>query len=221
MFDYVPQKDADFNSWQANIVEITEPQVAVWGIVAADFAALKTAQTVWVNAYAKAEIKQDRTSADVQAKDDARAMYEKELRTFNNQWLANNRRVTNSDRERMGLTVKTDVRTPVPKPSTAPVGKIDFSTRLQHNIHYADQATPGRKAKPEGTHGCEVWIKIDGAAPVEPSDLAYIATATRSPYTTTFEGKNAGKTAYYWLRWVNKRGEHGPWSSAISATVAG
>lgn len=221
MDDYIPQKDADFNSWQANVVEITDPKQVAWGIDAADFAALKAAQTVWVNAYALAEIKHDRTSADVQAKDDARTMYEKELRKFYMQWLASNSRVTNGDRERMGLTVKSDTRTPVPKPVTSPVGTIDFSMRLQQKIHFIDQATPGRKAKPEGTHGCEVWIKIDGAAPVEPSELTYVGTATRSPLTTTFEGKHVGKTAWYRLRWVNKRGEYGPWSSVISATVAG
>ncbi|MCX6235964.1 MAG: hypothetical protein NTY07_00170 [Bacteroidia bacterium] len=35
------------------------------------------------------------------------------------------------------------------------------------------------------TCNCEVWIKIDGAAPVEPSELTYVGTVTRSPLTTT------------------------------------
>jgi len=221
MYNYVPIKDVDFDSWQANLVENTTARVADWGILADDFTALKTAQTVWNDAYALASIKNDRTSAEVQGKDDAREVYEKELRKFYMEWLANNRRVSNTDRERMGLTVKTDKRTPSPKPVTSPVGSIDFSSRLQHQIHYADQATPGRKAKPVGTRGCEIWTKIDGTAPVDASELVYVATATRSPYTRTFEGKSASKTVYYWLRWVNTRGEYGPWSSTVNAIVAG
>jgi len=30
---------------------------------------------------------------------------------------------------------------------------------------------------------------------------------------------DAGKTAYYALRWENTRGETGPWSDVVSATI--
>jgi len=221
MDTYLPQNDAEFNTWQANLLEIAEPNLELWGIIAADFNKLKPLQGKWADAYAQAENKNDRTSPEVRDKEDARAAYEKELRKFYISWLSNNSRVSNSDRERMGLTVKLETRTRISKPDTSPVGTIDFSKRMQHEIHYVDQATPGKKAKPEGTHGCEVWMKIDGTAPVEASELSYVTTATRSPCIATFEGKSAGKTAWYWLRWVNRRGETGPWSSPVSATVAG
>lgn len=221
MNDYVPHNDAEFNSWQANLVGIVEAQLIPWGILAADLTTLKTAQAAWTDAYAQAEIKTNRSTSEVQAKKDARTMYEAELRTFYKQWLANNIRVTNKDRERMGLTVKTDSRTPVSTPTTSPAGKVDFATRLQHKVFYSDSATPGRKGKPDGVHGCEVWSKVDGGAPVDASELIYLGTATRSPYTVTFEGKQIGKTAWYMFRWVNTREEHGPWSNVISATIAG
>ncbi|MDP3442499.1 MAG: hypothetical protein Q8T08_06510 [Ignavibacteria bacterium] len=178
-------------------------------------------QEGWAIAFAKASNKQNRTSADVQGKDDARISYVKELRGFVAQWLASSNKVSNSDRERMGLTVKTGSRTPVPVPLTLPMGNIDFSIRLQHTISYYDEATPRSKAKPSGVHGCEIWMKIDGNAPTDASELSYVATDTNSPYTTPFEGKHAGKIVFYWLRWVNTRGERGPWSSTISAIVAG
>ncbi|HAF29649.1 MAG TPA: hypothetical protein DCG75_11445, partial [Bacteroidales bacterium] len=182
---------------------------------------LKALQNNWGDTFAIASSKQNRTSADVQAKDDARTVYEKELRSFVAQWLSFNTKVSNSDRERMGLTVKSGTRTAVPKPTTCPVGAVDFSARLQHTIHYADEASPRSKAKPAGVHGCEIWMKPGGSAPVEASELTFLATATRTPYIITFDGADAGKTVYYWLRWVNTRSEHGPWGSAISAMVAG
>lgn len=221
MDDYVPQNDAEFNTWQAGLIAFTEPNLAGWWINADDFTALKASQAVWITAYAKAENKQNRTMPDVQAKVDARAVYEKDLRNFTIQWLANNKRVANSDRERMGLTIKSDTRTPVPKPVTFPVGMADFSVRLQTTLSWADQNTPTSKAKPVGVHGCEIWMKIDGPAPLDPSELSYLATVTHSPYTTTFEGKYVSKTVYFWLRWVNTKGEFGPWSRPISAMVAG
>ena len=221
MADYIPQNDAEFNLWQTNLIDIVGANLAPWGILADDFTALVGTQGVWNAAFTKASNRQNRTSADVQAKDDARKSYEKSLRTFVAQWLANNSKVTNSDRERMGLTVKSGTRTPIPAPTSLPVGIVDFSVRLQHTISFSDEATPRSKAKPAGVHGCEIWMKIDGPAPVDASELSYVATDTSSPYTLNFEGKHAGKTVYYWLRWVNTRGEHGPWSATVSAMVVG
>jgi hypothetical protein len=42
-----------------------------------------------------------------------------------------------------------------------------------------------------------------------------------SPYVAEFEGRDAGKTAYYVLRWVTTRGEKGLWSETVAATIAG
>jgi hypothetical protein len=64
-------------------------------------------------------------------------------------------------------------------------------------------------------------MKVDGNTPVNASELIYLATATRTPYVVDYGGADIGKYAYYWLRWVNRRGKVGPWSSAISAMVAG
>lgn len=221
MADYIPQNDAEFNLWQASFTEIVEPNLTPWAINADDFKTLKATQTSWITAFAKASNKQNRTSADVQAKADAREVLEKALRQFVGQWLSNNPKVLNSDRERMGLTVKQGGHKPVPAPATCPVGTVDFSVRLQHTIHYADEATPRSKAKPAGVHGCEIWSKTDGNAPTDASELSYLATNTSSPYSTSFEGKYAAKNVYYWLRWVNTRGEPGPWSRGISAMVVG
>lgn len=221
MADYIPQNDAEFNLWQTSLMDITNSFAADWGISPEDLSALAGKQAIWADAFARASNKQNRTSADVQAKDDARESYVKDLRRFIAQWLANNSKVSNSDRGRMGLTVKSGTRTPVPVPVTLPVGTVDFSIRLQHTISYSDEATPRSKAKPAGVHGCEIWMKIDGNAPTDASELSYVSTDTSSPYTVPFEGRYAGRIVYYWLRWVNTRGEHGPWSSTISAIVAG
>ena len=220
MADYVPKNDAEFSIWQSNLINIVTSNSTGWGIPANDLTALVEEQSSWSEVYAAASNKQNRTSADVQAKNDASASFRKNLRNFIAQWLAYNSKVSNSDRERMGLTVKSGSRTPVPSPGTCPTGTVDFSIRLQHSIHYVDESTPSRKAKPVGVHGCEIWMKIDGNMPVDASELSYLATDTSSPHTTTFEGKYAGKIVYYMMRWVNTRGEHGPWGSTISAMVA-
>jgi hypothetical protein len=59
------------------------------------------------------------------------------------------------------------------------------------------------------------------AAPVDPSDYAFIALDTSTPYVLDFAGADAGKTAHYILRWVSTRGQKGPWSETVSATIGG
>jgi hypothetical protein len=221
MPDYIPQNDADMNVWQGNLVAIVESNLTTWSISTDDFAVVKSKQTTWTTAYTKASNKQNRTSADVLAKDDASYEYKKTIRGFVAQWLANNTKITDSDRTRMGLTVKSGTRTPTPAPATCPVGTVDFSQRQQHSISYYDEASAHSNAKPTGVHGCEIYMKVDGDAPKDASELAYVGTCTASPYTVKFDGAKAGKTVYYWLRWVNTRGEAGPWSTTISAMVVG
>ncbi len=219
--DFIPGSDAEFNIWQECLVDNAEQNKTIWGISVDGLAKVKTFQTDWVSAFSKASNKQNRTAADVTAKDDARYEYEKAIRPFVAQWLSNNDKVTDSDRTRMGLTVKTGTRTPTPAPATSPVGTIDFSVRQQHTLRYYDEASAHSNAKPAGVHGCEIYMKVDGEAPKDASELSYVATCTASPYTVKFDGAKAGKTIYYWLRWVNTRGECGPWSITMSAMVVG
>jgi len=217
--NFIPRSDAEFNLWQLALITQTQASVAAWGILPADVTALVALQLLWNNAFAKASNKQNRSAADVQAKDDARALYEAALRKFIAQWLANNPKVPNSERQRMGLTVKTGTRTAKPVPETYPVAVIDFSTRMQHAIAFADVTMPNTKAKPDGVHGCEVWVKLGGEAPKSAAECTYLATDTATPYVATFSGDDVGKTAWYMLRWVNTRGERGSWSPTFSALV--
>lgn len=221
MADYIPTSDVNFNVWQTSLLQIIEENLVNWGILQSDFDVLKAYQTIWSPTFEKASNKQNRTSADVQAKNDSRDEYETGIRSFVAQWLTNNNKVADSDRERMGLNVRTGSHTPVAVPTTIPTGNIDFSIRLQHTIHFSDEATSRSKAKPEGVHGCEIWHKIGGDAPKSNSEMIYLTTSTRTPYTTTFDGTDAGKTVYYWLRWVNTRGKQGPWSTTLSAMIVG
>jgi hypothetical protein len=92
---------------------------------------------------------------------------------------------------------------------------------LRHVISFVDEQTPGSRAKPAGAMGCEVWVKVGPTPPVDASECHYLATDTATPYTAEYEGADGGKIAHYMLRWVNTRGERGPWSQTVSATITG
>lgn len=62
-------------------------------------------------------------------------------------------------------------------------------------------------------------MKVDGPPPVDPGELEFLAVDTRAPYTRDYDGAQSNKIAHYMLRWVNSRGEVGPWSATVSATI--
>jgi hypothetical protein len=219
MSDYVPRSDGNFNNWQKNLLAIAAENFTNWSIPIERITDLQNTGTNWEGKYNKTINRQDRTTADVRAKEDARLAYVEQLRKFVAQYLSFNDKVEDSDRERMGLTVRSGSHTPVAVPTSSPMVSIDFSVRLQHNFTIVDDSLPTRRSKPTGVLGCEIWAKIDGEAPKEASELSYQSTATKSSHLINFEGNKTGKVVYYWFRWINKRQQTGPWSAMYSAII--
>ncbi|MGD9791618.1 MAG: hypothetical protein AB7Q00_12790 [Phycisphaerales bacterium] len=63
--------------------------------------------------------------------------------------------------------------------------------------------------------------------PTDPNTLSFLTLTTRPTVRTDLPSPggrtgaaDGGKTAVYMLRWVNTRGEKGPWSEVTTATVA-
>ncbi len=54
----------------------------------------------------------------------------------------------------------------------------------------------------------------------EPSALSFVTLTTKAAFATDYPASAGGKTAVYMLRWVNTRGEKGPWSEVAAASVA-
>ena len=221
MSDYMPSTDASFHRWQTDLVAEVEAHATLWGVSADYVTELKEKKAPWDAAYAKAENKQNRTSADVTAKNTELAVYKKYLRIFVTQWLSVNPKVSDADRTRIGITIHTNTRTPIPAPESAPVGQIDFSIRHQHTISYFDEDSAHSNARLEGATGCEVYAKVDGEAPTTVDEMKFLGTCSASPYVVKYDASKAGKMAYYWLRWVNRKGETGPWSTVVSGMIVG
>jgi len=216
--DYIPAPDGDFHIWQNNFVTYVNTHLADLGLVAGDVAPINTAQATWTTDYPA----QTAAQAARQAKDDARASLEGVIRPLVRRLQASPD-VDNAERAAMGITVPDQELSPKGGPPTSrPVVRVDTSQRLQHTIHLADESTPTSKARPDGVMSAEVWVKVAPAGdppPADPKELTFLAVDTRTPYTTDFDGADAGKTAHYMLRWVSTTGEKGPWSETASATV--
>ena len=217
MRDYIPDSDADLKLWLRNFLNSANANLAALGLVAADLEPIAAAADTFDITIDKSVTAQAGARAAIEDKASARAVIEALVRPLARRLQATET-IKDSHRQALGLNIRSTSRTLPATPTTRPVGTIDTSQRLQHTLSFVDENTPSSRAKPDGVAGCEIWVKV-GDVPVDPTELAYLATDTRTPYTAVFDGADAGKIAHYMLRWVNKRGERGPWSQTVSATI--
>lgn len=221
MADFIPRPDDAFNHFitllgsvitdAANPLKIPGNLVAEWTPAAA---AWNTAFTAWEDL--APEVK-----SALEAKDAARAVLEPIARAANNAAQANTT-LTDAERAAAGLPVHKTHRTPVGVPQTAPmIVKLDNEHLLQR-VHFADSATPGSKAKPAGVALCEIRQLVQPAAtpaPTDPAALPLLALDSRTPHRTDFDASDVGQKAYYVLRWLNGKGEQGPWGEITGYPV--
>lgn len=108
-----------------------------------------------------------------------------------------------------------------PSNATVPIGQVDTSKRLEHTISFRDAAHQDTKRKPRGVNGCEIWVKIGEPAPGNQKDCIFLGLDTKTPYVAHFDPEDAGKTAYYMLRWLMADGSVSAWGETVSATITG
>ncbi len=216
--DYIPRGDAEFSGWIANFVTYANANLAGLGLVAGDLTPVTTAQTTWNSKYPTHVAAQAAAVSAREAKDAARVAAEQAVRPLVRRLQASPS-VDDTERALLGITVPDKEPTPVGPPTTRPVATVDASQRLRHTIDFTDESTPTRRAKPAGVIGAEIWVKVDGPPPVDPGESAFLAIDTRAPYTRDYDGPQGSKAAHYMLRWVNSRGEVGPWSATVTATI--
>jgi hypothetical protein len=186
--------------------------------VAGDVVDLNNTAATWTSDYPAHTAAQTAAQGARQAKDAARAGLEGPIRALV-RGLQASPDVDDAERAAMGIAVPDREGSPEGPPKTRPVVSVDTSQRLEHTIHFADEATPTRKAKPAGVMGAEIWVKVGDPPPKDESELRFLSVDTRTPYVAHYGGDEGGQTAHYMLRWVGTGGEKGPWSETASATI--
>ncbi len=217
MPDYIPARDGDFDTWQNTFLTYAAANVAALGLEVGDITALGNLQTTWTTNYAAQQAALAAAEGATAAKSSAKAGYVTSIREVVARIQANPD-VTNTQRQALGITVRDTEPSPIPVPTEVPVGIVDTSNRLQHTLKIVN--AEGGRGKPEGVKATEVWFKIGGAADSGIAGFSYAGQATRSTFNHAFANDQGNQTAHYALRYINSKGEPGPWSETISATIA-
>jgi hypothetical protein len=214
----IPSNDGEFNTFQAQFMTVVTADPAKYGLYQDEVTALQAAQAKWSPAYDGHVQAQEGAHTASANKDAARTTYEGLIRAAAKKMSAT-AGVDNAARIAAGLAPHAESRSHIGAPSSRPVAMIEPSGSCTLIVNFADEQTPHKNAKPHGVQGCQVWLHVGDPAPADPSAYSFLGLDTRTPYTDIHPAADAGKTAYYLLRWQTAKGETGPWSAVVSAKI--
>jgi hypothetical protein len=216
--DYMPRKDEEFDVLQENVYNAAVANMSKWLIPQQVINALDAPRQRWKVAYAAFCNPATRTPAVIQEKKDARRDYQALLRTFIQGQIMHNSQVSDAERRAIGLPVYDRTPTKAAPPKTRPETEVDFSQIKKHTLHVRDSELKSA-GKPAHVIGFEIWRRVGGDTEPAYEDMQLVELATRSPHTLEYASTDRGKTVWYAVRWVNTRGEKGPWSEIVMAII--
>ncbi len=212
-----PKKESELNTYFNVAVAYLLTNILRLIVSVANKATMNSNLITWNTTYPLASTRATRTKANVADKNVAKRGVKSILRLIFGDLPASV--LTPTDRLTLLIPVVGGPRPSMPIPASVPNGRVDNSYKLVHRLGYTDSVS-GKKGKPHGATGCEIWQKIGGTPPVSLTDLTELETITKSPLVITFEGTQAGLKVYYWMRWVNKTGK-GNWGPSFEGTILG
>jgi len=217
----IPDPDALFDSFWTAFMAYATANLAALGIGPLDpeWTSLVAAKTDWDAKYPAHIAGQSTARSLREAKDVSRGTGEGLLAALIAILRANTVFVSPAELQALGLSIYDTILTPTPVPTTRPILKVDTSQRQQHTVSWSDETSPTSIRKPAGVQGAELYLKIGGAAPTSIAECVFIALDTKTPYLHVFDPADFGQTAYWIGRWSNTRGETGPISETVAATV--
>ncbi|MDR2120851.1 MAG: hypothetical protein LBP64_08285, partial [Tannerella sp.] len=103
--DYVPRKDTEFKEWSDPLMVYLKSKLTDFGIPEDRYGELSVAHGNFTTAYAVAITPETRTPAAIRKKTEMREAFESMLRKFIAEFITNNSKVTDWDRENMHVPI--------------------------------------------------------------------------------------------------------------------
>jgi hypothetical protein len=145
-------------------------------------------------------------------KDELKDQAKHDMEDFADRFVRFNNKMSEADKNRLGVYTRDSKPSPVPAPGTIPVPrKIDTSFPRQVTFFVKDSAAENN-AKPEGIRGVEMCWGFMDHPPAEKEELLHSAFSSSNRIRLTFKESDRGKRLYFIFRWEStsdKKGEFG------------
>ena len=211
--NYIPDSLGPFQEFTTNFVTIASDDPEALGLTMAGVATLSSS---FANFLAKR-----RTYNDAKSTLDGLATAQNEARDATivllreaAQTVQNRKATTDEQRRQLRLPIRKEGQTPIPPPATLPSLRVEVERGGRHEIIFSDDAIPNSDRKPSDVMGCEIheWVLSPGqSAPDDYASWPLVGIDTHNPYLRMHPPKDAGKEVVYVGRWLNAKGEPGPW----------
>lgn len=219
--DFIPDGDVPFFTMSKSFAEWVAANGAARGLSAEELAELATAYTDWSQAWGDFKTAEQAYHTAFEVKESARKAMDANIRA-KAAVIQKNPATTDADRTAARLTVPKGTRSRVQVPASFPiVRRVDTGTRGVLRVFYGDSEMLHQMARPRGVAFAEIRFQIGGPEPVDPEPMPLLKMHGRSPFRAEFDAEHVGETVWFCMRWVNRRGEHGPWCKPFSAVVPG
>ena len=219
MADFIPKDQAEFDVWATTFKDYVAINYAALGLTANQKQEILNVCLASHISFVDKQEKENLYRGAVEQDNADREICKEALRKFARQ-IQGRKETTDIQREGLGITVRDKIPTPVGVPDIAPELEIDFSQRLQHKVHAGtNPQNENLNKKPKGVQSIELRKKV-GEVPAGPDDMQIAVIMTSSPVVIDCSGQ-AGKICYYVARYLNTKGEPGPWGEVESAEVTG
>jgi hypothetical protein len=206
---YMPRKDVEALNWVRYFSNGLTDRPAMYRVTADEAAAVAAAYLLFADAYAQVVPLEMRTASAVSAKDAARARAESACRPLYAR-IKSDPTVADSDKILIGVRPINSARTRIGPPASMPLISLVMVTLDGHMLLVRDAETPSRMRKADGAVQVQLFGAIgDGAT------SQYIGSYSRPRITIRYPQTANGQSVTYCARWINRRGEVGPWSRPL------
>ncbi|MDR1591974.1 MAG: hypothetical protein LBS16_03710, partial [Prevotellaceae bacterium] len=191
MSNFIPAANAQFILWVTAFLYNLDVILTRVGFPADVYSNLDALRSTFIDANAIAENPATCTKAAIQARKEARDVLEKALRKAIAEYLTNNHKVTDEDRDNLGLPIHKTSHTPIPVPTTYPDYSVATDVLRRLTVHFHDHNSEHR-GKPAGISGAVIhWALLD-TPPKSVDELNHSALDTSSPFTVEFSEEQRG-----------------------------
>jgi hypothetical protein len=195
--------------WQDKLADSQLQTAYLWP--ADECTAVKTAMTAFTSA--RSEYQAAPTGANHTEKEETRKAAISDMRKFARERVRNNSKMSDGQKQELGVNTADREPSPIPVPGAGPEGKAEITADSPGVVRVKYLG-----AKPYGVDRVEIAWLISDAFIDSPDQLINHETFTRNPWEHTFGHEERAQKMYYSLRYLTREGKSA-WSQVRETVI--